>query len=184
VLFEVIEASMINNLSNEFDGGLGAVAIELRHVDIINEHDHFPSGGRSDDFFGFGLELVFIEEEVLDIAGAGLCAEVEIRIDIVGLFKVGNEVLDDNAFSGSSFSTNKDIEAVFEEVIKDELDSGSILSGNKDIEEGDVFVVFPVRQEVVPGAELFFGEVGVVVINLVFIGEAGEEFLELSAHGL
>lgn len=40
-LLGVIEATLIDGLSKEFARGLREVSIELRHVDIIDEEDHF-----------------------------------------------------------------------------------------------------------------------------------------------
>jgi hypothetical protein len=45
--FKFIESSLINNLSEKLIRRLGTILFESRHVDVIDENDHFSSSWRT-----------------------------------------------------------------------------------------------------------------------------------------
>jgi hypothetical protein len=58
--FEVVEASLIDDLSKELVGRLCSVLLEGGHVDIIDKEDHFFASKGSDFGSSFFGELVFV----------------------------------------------------------------------------------------------------------------------------
>jgi hypothetical protein len=71
---QVIETTMVDDLPEEFNGGLGEVLFRSGHVDVITEEHHFLPGlgGAQQSGLPF-LKLVFVHENVEDVAGLGLC---------------------------------------------------------------------------------------------------------------
>jgi hypothetical protein len=69
---QIVESSLIDDLSEQFVGRLCEIFLKGGHVDIVHEEDHFLASNRTDLCSSFLGEFVLVEQDVQQVLGAGL----------------------------------------------------------------------------------------------------------------
>lgn len=181
---QIIETAVIDDLSQQFNGGLGAVGLQYGHVDIIDEDHHFSTGGWTNQIFLLLDEFVFIHEQVLHILGAGLRREVQIGGDKLLGIQLQQEFIHDDGLAHPGLPGGQDIESPANQLIDNEAELLGIGRGDNDIEEGGVAVVDVLGDYVVPVLEFLVFEVDEVVIDVAFEGEGGVDLQDFALNEL
>lgn len=105
----VVETRRVNSLPQKLARRLGAIAIELGHVYIVDEEDHLLTSGWSQEGLSLGLKVAL--ESVLEVLGGGLSREVYARVyDVLGRFV--EEILHNDGLADSSLTGDEDVIAV------------------------------------------------------------------------
>lgn len=78
-LLGVVEASLIDGLTEQLARRLGTESIELRHVHVVDEEDHLLTAWWSKKSLSLGLEVAL--KGILQVLGGGLTREVDAGRD-------------------------------------------------------------------------------------------------------
>jgi hypothetical protein len=171
-LFQVIETALINDLPQQFIGGLRAVLFEGRHVDIINKENHLFTAEWSNFSSSLFGEFIFVEEDIEDIFGIGLGREVHGSVSILIKLSAAEEIGNDDGLSDTSFTRKKAVHFVLNQFVQDVLVFDCIAGRHKNVKVGSFRIVFELSDQFCPVAELLLLEVDKVVKNLVFVWES------------
>ena len=165
---QIVEPAMVDDLSQELDRRLGPVSLQTGHVDIVDEDNHLASGRRPNQVFFLLYEFILVHEEVLDILGAGLSREVEVRTHEGLRVDLHEELTHDNGLADTGFTQREDIEPATDQLIDHEAELLGVGRGDNNVEEGHFGVKLEGGHHVVPVFELLGLEVDVIIIHIPF----------------
>ena len=131
-LVHIVVAALVNDLSKQFARGLGAVSIELGHVNIIDEKDHLLAGLRLEHVLSQSIEVAL--NGIHQVGRRGLTREVDEGGEKV--FRgIHQEVFGDHGFTHTGLSHDEGVVAVTKDFIDEELVLNGIVGGHQDIKE-------------------------------------------------
>jgi hypothetical protein len=165
---QIIKPAMVYDLSQELDWRLGTVGLKTGHIDIVDKDNHLTSGRRPNQVFLLLDEFILVHEEVLDIFGAGLSREVEVRTHEGLRVDLHEELTHDNGLAHTGFTQREDIKPATDQLIDHETELLGIGCGDNNVEEGHFGVKLEGGHHVVPVFELLGFEVDVVIIDIAF----------------
>ena len=110
-LLSIVEASGINGLSEKFARWLRSVGVKLRHVDVVDEEDHFLAAWWTEQSLSLGFEVAF--ESILEVLRVGLAREVDHGADNM-LWCFHQEIFDDDGFTNTCLARDQNVATAVE----------------------------------------------------------------------
>lgn len=175
-LFQIVKTSLIDNLSQKFVGRLSAIFFKSRHVDIIDEENHFFTTQGTDLGSSFFGKLILIQEHGQKIVSIGLSREVHRRVCVLIQLSGTEEITNDDWLTNTCLTWNKAVFLVFNQFVQKILVLDSVTCRYKDVEIWSVRVVLELSNQLWPVVELLLFEINEIVVDLVFIRERRIEF--------
>mmetsp|Transcript_103260 Transcript_103260/g.296492 ORF Transcript_103260/g.296492 Transcript_103260/m.296492 type:complete len:372 (-) Transcript_103260:221-1336(-) len=157
-LGRVIEAALVDKLTEELVRRLRTVCLEGRHVEVVNEEHHLFARGRSEEILTLLLELGL--HDVFQVRRLGLGAVRHGKRNIVrGTAHVVKESLHDHALADACFAHVKHVEARLHELVEQVSVARRVRGGHQDVEVRHVVVESEAVHERVPRGEDRIGRV-------------------------
>jgi hypothetical protein len=178
-VLSVVPALVVHVLSQDLDRGLGAVSLLLGHVQVINEDDALLAHGGSvipsSPLVHLGID------GVLGLIGRGLGREGngDVLVVVTHLVELGVDV---HRLTGTGGAGTQHVVTLLDQHGGEVGVTGGVHVGDHDLVVLVVVVDLELLEELVPGHELTFGGIEVVVIDGAFGGEHIGEFLDVQVE--
>lgn len=138
--FEIIPTAVVHPLAEKFNGGLGAVLLLLRHVEIVDKDDNLVSA-----FFGPVLAFPAASadlavDETLDLVGIGLSGEASAEESVVCIVIVEGQLIGHiDRLAGTGRPAEQHMHVVLDVQVEEVVEPDRVVRRDQQVVETDLF---------------------------------------------